>query len=149
MIEGSGSVPLTNGSGSRRPKNYGSAGSGSATLIFMKSLKPEERKMRQINFSVTGTTHEQTTFRVVELFRQIPVSTSSTNRTRVGSDFILCGSGSSINSFRNPDTDSSALNDAFLQKIRKTSFISLNYLKLQCITCAVAVLSSHENKTEK
>jgi hypothetical protein len=35
MIEGSGSVPLTNGSGSRRPKNiwYGSDGSGSGTLI--------------------------------------------------------------------------------------------------------------------
>ncbi len=36
MIEGSGSwagsVPLTNGSGSRRPKTYGSDGSGSATL---------------------------------------------------------------------------------------------------------------------
>jgi hypothetical protein len=38
MIEGSGSgpgsVPVTNGSGSRRPKNiqYGSDGSGSATL---------------------------------------------------------------------------------------------------------------------
>jgi hypothetical protein len=31
MIEGSGSVHLTNGSGSRRPKTYGS-GSGSATL---------------------------------------------------------------------------------------------------------------------
>jgi hypothetical protein len=32
MIERSGSVPLTNGSGSRRPKTYGSDGSGSATL---------------------------------------------------------------------------------------------------------------------
>jgi hypothetical protein len=36
MIEGSGSVlvPLTNGSGSRRPKTYGSYGSESGTLIL-------------------------------------------------------------------------------------------------------------------
>jgi hypothetical protein len=32
MIEGSGSVHLTSGSGSRRPKTYGSDRSGSATL---------------------------------------------------------------------------------------------------------------------
>jgi hypothetical protein len=40
MIEGSGSgsVPLTNGSGSRRPKNIGSYGSGSPTLLPVEPL---------------------------------------------------------------------------------------------------------------
>jgi hypothetical protein len=33
MIEGSGSIPLTSGSGSGRPKSCGSGGSGSATLL--------------------------------------------------------------------------------------------------------------------
>jgi hypothetical protein len=46
MIEGSVSIPLTNGSGSRRPKTYGSGGpgSGSATLkirIRISRQKPE------------------------------------------------------------------------------------------------------------
>jgi hypothetical protein len=36
MKEGSGSIPLTSGSGSRRPKIYGSR---SATLAVTKSIK--------------------------------------------------------------------------------------------------------------